>query len=102
MISDRMIDAYFARIGFTGRPEATLATLQALHRLHPAAIAFENIDVLMRRPISLAPEAIAEKLVTDGRGGYCYEQNTLLLAILNALGFRAISVGARILWNAPP
>jgi N-hydroxyarylamine O-acetyltransferase len=101
MISDQMIDAYLARIGFTGRPEATLPTLQALHRLHPAAIAFENIDVLMKRPISLAPEAIAEKLVTGGRGGYCYEQNTLLLAVLTALGFRAIAVGARILWNAP-
>jgi N-hydroxyarylamine O-acetyltransferase len=101
MISDRMIDAYLARIGFTGRREATLATLQALHRLHPAAIAFENIDVLMRRPISLAPQAIADKLVTDGRGGYCYEQNTLLLAVLRALGFRATAVGARILWNAP-
>ena len=101
MISDRMIDAYFARIGFTGPREPSLATLKALHRLHPSAIAFENIDVLMRQPISLAPQAIAEKLVTGGRGGYCYEQNTLLLAVLRTLGFQATSVGARILWNAP-
>jgi N-hydroxyarylamine O-acetyltransferase len=101
MTSDQTIDAYLARIGFTGRCDATLATLQALHRLHPAAIAFENIDVLMRHPISLEPAAIAAKLVADGRGGYCYEQNTLLLAVLRTLGFRVISVGARILWNAP-
>ena len=38
MISDRMIDAYFARIGFAGRGDATLATLKALHRLHPSEI----------------------------------------------------------------
>ena len=101
MISDRMIDAYFARIGFAGRGDATLATLKTLHRLHPSAIAFENIDVLMRRPISLEPQAIVDKLVTDGRGGYCYEQNTLLLAVLRGLGFQATAVGARILWNAP-
>ena len=73
MISDRMIDAYFARVGLLCRTAVSLDTLKDLHRLHPAAIAFENIDVLMRRPISLAPEAIAEKLIAGGRGGYCYE-----------------------------
>ena len=35
------LNAYFDRIGFTGTPETSLATLQELHRLHPLAITFE-------------------------------------------------------------
>jgi N-hydroxyarylamine O-acetyltransferase len=107
MIPDIALDSYFARIGYTGAQTATLETLTALHALHPATIAFENLDVLMKRPISLEPGAIAAKLVDEGRGGYCYEHNTLFLAVLRALGFSASSVAARVLWNfsgtrAPP
>jgi N-hydroxyarylamine O-acetyltransferase len=97
MIPD--VDAYFARIGHAGAKTASLQTLTALHALHPAAIAFENLDVLMKRPISLEPAAIAAKLVDEGRGGYCYEHNTLFLAVLRALGFSATSVAARVQWN---
>ncbi|EGT5746857.1 arylamine N-acetyltransferase, partial [Cronobacter dublinensis subsp. dublinensis] len=40
---------YFARIGFTGEPQPTLATLTALHQRHTATIPFENLDVLLGR-----------------------------------------------------
>lgn len=46
------IDAYFARIGYRGPATATLATLRALHELHPDAIAFEAIDVQLGRGIT--------------------------------------------------
>jgi N-hydroxyarylamine O-acetyltransferase len=100
MIRDAQLESYFARIGYSGAKSATLQTLSELHALHPAAIAFENLDVLLKRPIALAPEAIAAKIVRGGRGGYCYEQNTLFLTALRALGFSAIAIGARGLWNA--
>ena len=38
------LDAYFARVGYTGARTATLETLRALHGLHPAAIAFERSE----------------------------------------------------------
>jgi len=101
MLPDALIESYFARVGYTGERAATLQTLRALHALHPAAIAFENIDVLMGHTISLEPRAIAEKLAVNRRGGYCYEQNTLFMAVLRALGIPAISVGARVLANSP-
>ncbi|EOC0415520.1 arylamine N-acetyltransferase, partial [Cronobacter dublinensis] len=44
---------YFARIGFTGEPLPTLATLNALHQCHTATIPFENLDVLLGREILL-------------------------------------------------
>jgi N-hydroxyarylamine O-acetyltransferase len=100
MFQDTQLDAYFARIGYARAKSATLQTLRNLHALHPAAIAFENLDVLLKRPIALAPEAVAAKLVQGGRGGNCFEQNTLFLTVLRALGFSASAIGARGLWSA--
>jgi N-hydroxyarylamine O-acetyltransferase len=99
---DALLLSYFDRIGYAGADAPTLDTLAALHALHPAAIAFENLDPLMGRPISLAPGAVAAKLLAAGRGGYCYEHNTLFLAVLRALGMSARSVAARVMWNLPP
>jgi N-hydroxyarylamine O-acetyltransferase len=93
--------AYFARIGYTGPKTATLATLQALHRLHPVAIPFENLDPLLKRPVDLALSAIFSKLVEGGRGGYCYEQNTLFAAVLETLGYCVSTVAARVQWGTP-
>ena len=80
------LDAYLARIGYHGPREATLGVLRDLHRLHAAAIAFENLSPLMDEPVSLALPDLEAKLVRGGRGGYCYEHNTLLWAALRRCG----------------
>ena len=79
------LDAYLARIGYDGPREPTLAVLREICRMHPGAIPFENIDVLLGRPISLDPAQIDAKLIGAGRGGYCYEQNSLLKRALSQL-----------------
>lgn len=94
------LDAYFARIGYAGPRTPTLATLQALLELHPAAIPFEAIDVLVIRGVDLAPEAVDAKLIAARRGGYCYEQNGLLKRVLTAPGFAGLL--ARVLWARSP
>lgn len=96
------LDAYFVRIGYTGPRNASLDVLRALHELHPAAITFEAIDVLLDRDIDLAPAAIDAKLIHARRGGYCYEQNSLLQRALAALGFEVEGLIARVRWLAPP
>ena len=95
------LDAYCARIGYTGPREPTLAVLRNLHRLHPAAIPFEAIDVLLGRQIALDPAALQAKMIAGGRGGYCFEQNLLLRAALTAMGFEVKSLIARSLWGRP-
>jgi N-hydroxyarylamine O-acetyltransferase len=62
------LDSYFARVGYFGPRTATLETLRALHVLHPAAITFENIDPLMKRPVRLDLSALTTKLVEEKRG----------------------------------
>jgi N-hydroxyarylamine O-acetyltransferase len=90
------LDAYLARVGYGGprRPDAD--TLRALHEAHVAAVPFENLDILLGRPISLELPALERKLVHDRRGGYCFEQNTLLRAALEGLGFTVTSLAARV------
>ena len=96
------LDAYLARIGYDGPRTPALDTLKALHALHPAAIAFENLDPLLRRPVSLDADSLQTKLVAGGRGGWCFEHNTLLRHALEAMGFSVTALAARVLWNAPP
>jgi N-hydroxyarylamine O-acetyltransferase len=93
------LPAYFARIGYDGgeRPAPTLDTLRALHLLHPQAISFENLDVLLGRPVRIDLASIQRKLVAGKRGGYCYEHNLLFRSVLEALGFRVKSYAGRVL-----
>lgn len=93
------LDAYLARIGYDGPRTASLETLAALHALHPGAIPFENLDVLLGRPINLDLPALEAKLVHGGRGGYCFEHNTLMAAALRQLGFKVTGLAARVQWG---
>ena len=94
------IEAYFARIGHAGPRAPTLDTLRELHLRHVQAIPFENLDPLLGRPVRLDLHALAQKLVRDGRGGYCFEHNLLFGHVLRTLGFRVTGLAARVLWNA--
>lgn len=94
------LDAYFARIGFTGPASADRDTLAALHRLHPQAIAFENLDPLLGVPVQLDEACLEAKLLRAGRGGYCYEHNLLFMHVLRAIGFAVRGLSARVLAGA--
>jgi len=59
---------YLARIGHTDPVRADLATLQAIHARHAAAIPFENLAPLMGEPVRLDAASLEDKLVRRGRG----------------------------------
>jgi N-hydroxyarylamine O-acetyltransferase len=96
------LDAYFARIGYDGPRSATLETLAAIQAAHVDAIPFENLNPLLGLPVKLDLESLQAKLVGQQRGGYCFEQNGLFEAVLNALGFAVTPLIARVIWMAPP
>jgi N-hydroxyarylamine O-acetyltransferase len=95
------LEAYFARIGYHGPRTPTRATLDGILIAHASSIPFENIDVLLGRGVSLDPAAIEQKLLHARRGGYCFEQNSLLLRVLVALGFAVTPLSARVRWQRP-
>jgi len=95
------IDAYCRRIGYGGTRSPTLATLRAIQEAHVRSIAFENLDSLGGEVVAIDLQSVQRKLVSGGRGGYCFEQNTLLGAVLEGLGFRVSALAARVRWQVP-
>lgn len=95
------LDAYLHRIAYSGPREPTLATLRALQAQHARNIPFENLDTLLGREVKLDIESLERKLVASGRGGYCFEQNTLFAHALAALGIPTTALAARVLWDRP-
>ncbi len=80
------LDGYLRRIG--EKPgDPTLDTLNRLHRAHLRRIAYENLDIHLGRTLSLDVAQTYDKIVTRGRGGWCYEMNGLFAWALRALGF---------------
>jgi N-hydroxyarylamine O-acetyltransferase len=96
------LDAYLARLGYTGPRAPTRAVLADILCRQVSTLPFENLDVLLGRPIRIEAAALLQKLVYDRRGGYCFEQNNLLLLALRALGFAAEPMIARVRWQVPP
>jgi arylamine N-acetyltransferase len=95
------LDAYFARIKFVGPRNADLETLRELHWCQLKSIPFENLNIHIGHKISSDPKAVEDKLVRTKRGGYCFEQNVLLLHVLRALGYKVTPLTARVLMGKP-
>ena len=95
------LDLYFARIGYGGPVLPTLEVLHDIAARHVDTIPFENLDVLLGKPIELTHEALVDKLIRGQRGGYCFEQNGLLLDVLKAIGFTVRPLSARVRYQQP-
>ena len=95
------VDAYFERIRWRGGTTPTYETLAGMLAAHMHAIPFENLDVLLGRPVRLDLDALEDKLVRRHRGGYCFEHATLFAAALEAVGFAPVRHTARVVLFAP-
>ncbi|GLH81233.1 N-hydroxyarylamine O-acetyltransferase [Bradyrhizobium sp. SSBR45G] len=99
MPPDFDLDKYITRSGYRGPLAPTLETLSGLQAAHVDAIAFEGIDPLLGRPVNIDLAAVQAKIVDGRRGGYCFEQNALLKAALEAIGFAVTPLSARVRWR---
>ena len=95
------LDGYFKRIGYVGSTDPTLETLRSIHLRHAQSIPFENLNPFLRIPVVLDIDSLYQKLVLDGRGGYCFEHNLLLTEVLKSMRYSVKGLGARVLWNTP-
>jgi N-hydroxyarylamine O-acetyltransferase len=91
------LDRYLERVG--SERDATLVELQ---RAHATSIIFEGLSAHVGEPVPLDADALAAKLVDGGRGGYCFEQNMLFRAALEALGYEAVPHLARVRLGLAP
>lgn len=91
------LKAYCERIGLElSGNESETERLKKIHLHHITHIPFEAIEPYMNREVGVEPGQVFEKMVVHGRGGYCFEHNSLLCAALNAAGVKTYGVLARV------
>src|SRR5712692_598787 len=90
------VSAYLRRIDHAGPIAPTRETLHSLHRAHMFAVPFENLDIHLGRKIVCDEGRFLHKIVNERRGGFCYELNGALAALLRALGFQVTLLSARV------
>jgi len=90
------VDQYFSRIKYSGSPKRDFATLSEIHYQHLLHIPYENVDVQLGRPLDFDIQSIFKKLVTNHRGGWCYEMNGLLGWALEQVGFEVTRMSGAV------
>jgi N-hydroxyarylamine O-acetyltransferase len=90
------VPAYLRRINYAGSTAPTAETLREIHRAHLFAVPFENLDIHLGRKIVCDEDAFLHKIVSERRGGFCYELNGAFAALLRALGFQVTLLSARV------
>jgi len=94
-------DDYLKRIGQPAPRAATVDALHALHRAHRDAFLFENLTIQTGGAISLALCDLERKFLDEGRGGYCFEHNTLFAAALREIGLDSATLLGRVRRGPP-
>src|SRR5581483_1781674 len=92
---------YLARAGTGPIAGRGIETLRRVHLAHKETFLFENLTVQTGGNVSVALEEIERKFLDEGRGGYCFEHNTLFGAALRALGFAPVTLLGRVRRGPP-
>ena len=90
------IKAYLERINYHGSLAPTAETLRALQVAHLLTVPFENLSIHAGQAILLEDDALFSKIVTNRRGGFCYEANGLFAGLLRTLGFAVAMLSAEV------
>ncbi|HXB93118.1 MAG TPA: arylamine N-acetyltransferase [Puia sp.] len=90
------ISDYLRRINYNGVVYRDMATLRQLQHDHVHSIPFETLDICQGIPILLQPDFLFQKVISDKRGGYCYELNILFHQLLSMCGFDVIMIPGRL------
>lgn len=91
-----LADAYLADLGLA-REEPSRDALTRIVRKHVGQYAFTSIGPRLGDPLPLDPDSLFDRIVVRRRGGYCFEHNGLLFAVLEELGYEVRLQMARVL-----
>lgn len=86
--------AYLDLIGASGSLSPSPESLVTLHEAHMAAVPFENLDIPLGREIVMDEARFLDKIVRQGRGGFCYELNGAFAWLLREIGFEVTYLSA--------
>ena len=94
-------ERYLAHIGCQKAKPPTAGFLAELQENHIRSVPYENLDILAGREVSLKISDVYAKIITQHRGGYCFELNALFAWLLRQLGYEVIDYVARF-WRDEP
>jgi N-hydroxyarylamine O-acetyltransferase len=92
---------YLERVRVSEPLTADVESLRRLHVAHREAFLFENISIQTGGGISVALGDIERKFLDEGRGGYCFEHNTLFSTALREIGFAVTTLLGRVRRGPP-
>ncbi|HEX7138348.1 MAG TPA: arylamine N-acetyltransferase [Vicinamibacterales bacterium] len=92
---------YLLRIGHSGALDTSFETLRRLHVAHRETFLFENLSIQAGGGVSVTLGDIERKFIDQGRGGYCFEHNTLFAAALRECGFETTTLLGRVRRGPP-
>ena len=90
------VQTYLHRIKYQGSIQPDYDTLRGLHIAHMRTVPFENLDVMLKRPIRIDEESLWKKIVVNERGGFCYELNGSFARLLTQIGFEITYLNGRV------
>jgi N-hydroxyarylamine O-acetyltransferase len=98
-LPDDLVRGLLRHIGIAEPPPPDAAGLRAVHGAFLSHVAYDALAVQLGECGPLEADTLAARVLAGGRGGYCFEINTVLYALLEALGFgierRAAIIGER-------
>src|SRR5947207_6544408 len=92
---------YLSRIRQPAPLAPSAASLQRLHRAHRETFLFENITIQTGGGIALAICDLERKFLDEGRGGYCFEHNSLFAAALREIDLESAALLGRVRRGPP-
>lgn len=96
MLSESQVDTYLSKLGFEETPAPSKENLDKLVYAHQTTIPFSTVDLHRSANMpDLSNDALFEKIVVTGNGGYCFELNKLFQELLVSLGFDARPILSR-------
>jgi N-hydroxyarylamine O-acetyltransferase len=90
------VSQYLQRIHYIDSLEPTINTLNQLQIAHLYSVPFENLSIHLQQPIQLNYSSLADKIIQQHRGGFCYELNGLFSLLLQHLGFKVTLLSAQV------
>jgi len=90
------VNDYLNHIQINSIEEPDYPFLEKLMNHHLLSIPFENLSVRKGKTINLEESALFNKIITQKRGGFCYELNGLFKWLLSNLGYLVSLVSAEV------
>ncbi|XP_077539306.1 arylamine N-acetyltransferase-like [Haemaphysalis longicornis] len=100
-LNEQQTRLYLDLLRLQAPTQADVKSLDNLIVAHLERIPFQGIDTFFGHQSELAASNVFHNVVEQGRGGNCFELNSLFARLLMSLGYRVRVRCARVRWGLP-